>query len=88
LLARRPVQFLRQAGADVLQGVVDVVLGDRNAVDLGQNLRIGLGDAGDHKRRAKSQGDSKTAPAKRRVAEEDHENSFGGAVRGGPISEG
>ena len=54
LLARGPFELLRQARADILQRVVDVVLGDRNAVDLGEHLGVGVGGAGEHKRAAEA----------------------------------
>ena len=37
-----------------LQRVGDVVLGDRRAVDLGENLRVGLRGAGEEQRGAKA----------------------------------
>ena len=40
LLPRRAFELLRQAGADVDQRVGDVLIGNRLAIDLGQNLRI------------------------------------------------
>src|SRR6202020_3610204 len=40
LLPRRAFELLRQAGADVDQRVGDVLIGNRLAIDLGQNLRV------------------------------------------------
>ena len=51
-LPGRALELLRQAGADVGHGDGDVLVGDRRAVDLGQNLGIGRGGAGEHDRRA------------------------------------
>ena len=65
-LARRAFELLRQARADVLQRVGDVVLGDRRSVDLGENARVGLRGAGDEPSGAEDGSKQEGEPASRR----------------------
>src|SRR5471032_3411386 len=65
LLARRPVELLRQARPDIQQSVVDVFLGYRRAVDFGEDLGFGVGALRREKKRAQAQRKGDAAMAKR-----------------------
>ena len=56
-LPRRPLQLGRQAGTYILKRVFDVLFGDGDAIDLGQNLGLAIGKAGRAQQRNKAQCD-------------------------------
>ena len=63
---------------------VEVVLGDRRAVDRRENLGVGRCGAGQHESGAKRDGAGEAAPAMRRANEEHHGFSYGRGRPGGP----
>ena len=73
------LHLLGKAGADVDQRVVEVVLGNRDAVDLGEHFRVGPGrrrDGGEQAERPERQGKSGRAGSRRLGWEDSHGNSY------------